>query len=149
MAMVIERQTTNTPVQRCNPAAHQRGRNSMKIVQTIAAALMTLACAAAFAAVDVNKANQAELEAVKGIGPSMSGRIIEARKTGTFKDWSDLQTRVKGVGAAKSAKLSAEGLTVNGAEFKPSDAAVRTAKATKVTKPAKADGTKADSAKKS
>jgi len=121
----------------------------MKIVQTIAAALMTLACAAAFAAVDVNKANQAELEAVKGIGPSMSGRIIEARKTGTFKDWSDLQTRVKGVGAAKSAKLSAEGLTVNGAEFKPSDAAVRTAKATKVTKPAKADGTKADSAKKS
>ena len=120
----------------------------MKIVNTVVAGLLALISAAAFAAVDVNKANQAELEAVKGIGPSMSGRIIEARKTGSFKDWSDLQTRVKGVGAAKSAKLSAEGLTVNGAEFKSADAGVRTAQVPKAAKPAKADGTKADSAKK-
>ena len=113
-----------------------------KIVNTIVASLLAMACATAFAAVDVNKANQAELEAVKGIGPSMSGRIIEARKTGSFKDWSDLQTRVKGVGAAKSAKLSAEGLTVGGSGFKPSDSAVRTAKVPKAAKPAKADTAK-------
>jgi len=119
----------------------------MKIVNAIVASLVTLISAAAFAAVDVNKANQAELEAVKGIGPSMSGRIIDARKAGSFKDWSDLQTRVKGVGAAKSAKLSAEGLTVNGAEFKASDSAVRTAQVPKASKPAKTDGTKADGAK--
>lgn len=119
-----------------------------KIVNTILASLLAMACATAFAAVDVNKASQAELEAVKGIGPSMSGRILEARKTGSFRDWSDLQTRVKGVGAAKSAKLSAEGLTVNGAEFKSSDSAVRTAKVPKAVKPAKADATKADSPKK-
>jgi competence protein ComEA len=112
-----------------------------KIISTIVASL-AMACATAFAAVDVNKANQAELEAVKGIGPSMSGRIIEARKTGSFKDWSDLQTRVKGVGAAKSAKLSAEGLTVGGAGFKSSDSAVRTAKVPKAAKPAKADNAK-------
>ena len=47
----------------------------MKIVNTIVATLLALISAAAFAAVDVNKANQAELEAVKGIGPSMSTRI--------------------------------------------------------------------------
>lgn len=127
----------------------------MKIIRTVIAGLLALISAAAFAAVDVNKANQAELEGVKGIGPSMSSRILEARKTGSFKDWSDLQTRVKGVGAAKSAKLSAEGLTVGGAEFKSTDGAVRTAKAPKAGKPTKADGakatakagTKADSAK--
>ena len=114
----------------------------MRIVNIMVASLVTLLSAAAFAAVDVNKANQAELEAVKGIGPSMSGRIIEARKTGSFKDWSDLQTRVKGVGAAKSAKLSAEGLTVNGAEFKSSDSAVRAAKVPQAAKPPKADSAK-------
>jgi competence protein ComEA len=113
-----------------------------KIINTIVASLLAMACATAFAAVDVNKANQAELEAVKGIGPSMSGRIIEARKTSSFKDWSDLQTRVKGVGAAKSAKLSAEGLTVSGAEFKSSGSAVRTAKVPKAAKPPKADNAK-------
>ena len=119
----------------------------MKIVNTVVATLLALISAAAFAAVDVNKANQAELEAVKGIGPSMSSRILDARKAGSFKDWSDLQTRVKGVGSAKSAKLSTEGLTVGGAEFKPSDSAVRTAKVPKAGKSAKADGTKADGAK--
>ena len=120
----------------------------MKNVNTIVAGLLALISAAAFAAVDVNKANQAQLEAVKGIGPSMSGRILEARKSGSFKDWSDLQTRVKGVGAAKSSKLSAEGLTVNGSEFKSSDSSVRTAKVPKASKPAKADGAKSDTAKK-
>ena len=114
----------------------------MKIVNTIVACLLALISAAAFAAVDVNKASQAELEAVKGIGPSMSTRIIDARKTGTFKDWSDLQTRVKGVGVAKSAKLSSEGLTVNGAEFKATDSGVRTAQVPKAAKPAKAASSK-------
>ena len=119
----------------------------MKIVNTVVAGLLALISAAAFAAVDVNKASQAELEAVKGIGPSMSGRMLDARKSGSFKDWSDLQSRVKGVGAAKSAKLSAEGLTVNGAEFKSSDSSVRTAQVPKASKPAKVDGAKAVSAK--
>jgi len=114
----------------------------MKIVNTIVAGVLALLSAAAFAAVDVNKASQAELEGVKGIGPSMSGRILDARKSGSFKDWSDLQTRVKGVGAAKSAKLSAEGLTVSGTEFKSSAGGVRTAQVPKASKPAKADTAK-------
>lgn len=78
-----------------------------------------LYAAVSFAAVDVNKANAAELDGIKGIGPSMSARILDARKTGEFKDWSDLIARVKGVGAGNAAKFSADGLTVNGAAFKP------------------------------
>jgi competence protein ComEA len=87
----------------------------MTVVKAILAIAITLFSALAFAATDVNKATQAELESIKGIGPSMSARIVEARKSGAFKDWTDLQSRVKGVGAGNAAKFSAEGLTVNGA----------------------------------
>jgi competence protein ComEA len=83
----------------------------------ILATLLALFSAIAFAAVDVNKASQAELEAVKGIGPGMSAKILEARKTGAFKDWGDLQSRVKGVGHGNATKFSADGLTVNGAAY--------------------------------
>jgi competence protein ComEA len=113
----------------------------MNLVKTLVSALLALASAAAFAAVDANTASQAELEAVKGIGPSMATRILDARKSGAFKDWADMQTRVKGVRDAKSAKLSADGLTVNGSAFKAAaaDASARPAKAGKAspTKPAK------------
>lgn len=90
----------------------------MNILKSLIAAALALSSALAFAAVDVNKASQAELESVKGIGPSMSTKIIDARKTGAFKDWTDLQSRVKGVGTGNAAKFSADGLTVNGAAFK-------------------------------
>jgi len=113
----------------------------MNLVKTLVSALLALASAVALAAVDANTASQAELEAVKGIGPSMATRILDARKSGAFKDWADMQTRVKGVRDAKSAKLSADGLTVNGSAFKATaaDASARPAKAgkTSVTKPAK------------
>ncbi len=106
----------------------------MNLVKIILSTLLALLSAAALAAVDVNKASQAELESIKGIGPSMSAKILDARKTGTFKDWTDLQTRVKGVRAGNSAKFSADGLTVNGAAFSAaavSHASTRPAKAPK------------------
>ena len=83
----------------------------------ITAALLALACTAGFAATDINKASQAELEAVKGIGPAMATRILEARKTGAFGSWTDVQSRVKGVGDGNARKFSADGLTVNGAAY--------------------------------
>lgn len=105
--------------------------------------LKQLLCAAAlfiahsaFAAVDVNKADQAALEGVKGIGPSMSTRILDERKKGPFKDWVDLVDRVKGVGEGTATRLSKEGLTVNGAAYTSSGA------------PAKSDGNKGWGAKK-
>jgi competence protein ComEA len=83
----------------------------------ILAAVLAFNTAVAFAAVDANKASQAELESVKGIGPGLSGRIVEARKSGPFADWADLRSRVKGVGESGATKFSAEGLTVNGQAF--------------------------------
>jgi len=79
-------------------------------------AAMTVAVA--FAAVDVNKATPAELDGIKGIGPSTSNKIVDERKKGNFKSWEDFIERVKGVGQGNAAKFSAEGLTVGGASFK-------------------------------
>lgn len=78
---------------------------------------------ASFAAVDVNKGSAADLDGLKGVGPAMSKRIVDARQKGEFKDWGDLMERVKGVKTKTAAKLSAEGLTVNGQPYKATAAA--------------------------
>ncbi len=71
-----------------------------------------------FAAVDVNNADQAALDSVAGVGPATSKAILaEREKNGNFKDWADLERRVKGVGARNAVKLSAAGLTVNGKAY--------------------------------
>ena len=80
----------------------------------------TMYVAMAFAAVDVNTATSAELDSIKGIGPVKSALILSERKKAPFKDWNDFVTRVKGVGTNSAAKFSAEGMTVNGASYKPS-----------------------------
>jgi competence protein ComEA len=82
-------------------------------------AAMGFACAQ----VEVNNADQAALDGVKGIGPKISKTILLERKNGgDFRDWSDFETRVKGIGAKSSDKLSHAGLTVNG-QSKPNTTA--------------------------
>ncbi len=99
------------------------------------AIIAMLYAVAAFAAVEVNKANAADLDSIKGIGPAVSTKILDERKKGKFKDWNDFIERVKGIGEGNAAKFSNEGLTVNGAGFK--GAATATAPATKAdAKPA-------------
>lgn len=71
----------------------------------------------AFAAVDVNKATDAELDGIKGLGPVTTKLITSERKKGEFKSWDDFISRVKGVGDKTAAKLSANGLTVSGAAY--------------------------------
>ena len=93
--------------------------------------LLALFAAAAFAAVDANKADQTALETIKGIGPAISGKIIEERKKSPFKDWPDMVERVKGVGEGNAAKFSEAGLTVNGAAFKGAPAKPAAAEAKK------------------
>ena len=62
----------------------------------------------AFAAVEINSADQAQLDGVAGIGPATSRAILEERKkNGNFKDWADLEHRVRGIGEKNSVKLSA------------------------------------------
>ena len=94
----------------------------------ILAVLAMLYAAASFAAVDVNKASAAELDSIKGIGPSISAKILDERKKGSFKDWNDFITRVQGIGETNAAKFSAEGLTVNGSAYKGAAATKAAAK---------------------
>ena len=83
--------------------------------------LAAMSLMAAFAAVDINKGSEAELQSIKG----------------EFKNWEDFIARVKGFGEASATKLSAEGLTVGGAGYKP---AAKDAKPAMAAKPdAKAD----------
>ena len=112
-------------------------------IKKILAAVLALMAAAAFAAVDANKATQAELESVKGVGPALSGKILDERKKGAFKNWQDMVDRVKGVGEGNAARFSAEGLTVNGAAFagapaRPAAAAADGARKARPDKPAAA-----------
>jgi len=79
--------------------------------------LAALSASACFAAVEVNQANEAELDSIKGLGPSSTSRILAARSRGEFKDWADFMARVKGVKPATAAKLSKAGLTVQGAPY--------------------------------
>lgn len=80
--------------------------------RTFIATLLAAIALNAAAAVDVNRASQAELESVKGIGPGLSGKILEARKSGAFKDWGDFVGRVSGIGPGNAARFSQAGLTV-------------------------------------
>ena len=109
---------------------------------TIIAALIGVQTA--FAAVEINSADQAQLDGVAGIGPATSRAILEERKkNGNFKDWADLEQRVRGIGEKNSVKLSAAGLTVNG---QPRNQGAASAMPTKPAKgeqvPAKASGAK-------
>jgi competence protein ComEA len=84
----------------------------------LAGLLAALAAVCQAAPVDANTATQAELESVKAIGPSIAQEILEERRNGTFRDWQELIDRIKGIGGHNAAKLSAEGLTVDGASYR-------------------------------
>jgi len=103
------------------------------LIKTFIAATLALLSAAALAAVDANKGNQAELEALRSIGPVLAGRILEERKKSPFKDWNDMVDRVKGIGPGNAAKLSTQGLTVNGVNFQAAAPVAMAKKADKAT----------------
>ena len=104
----------------------------------ILAVTALLLATASIAAVDANKGAAADFDALKGVGPAMSKRIIDARQQGEFKDWSDLMQRVKGMKEKTAAKLSGEGLTVNGQSFKGGGSAVSAKSDARAGKPAAA-----------
>ncbi|WP_027798826.1 ComEA family DNA-binding protein [Paraburkholderia dilworthii] len=93
-----------------------------KLVMLCVALALSLSAGFA-AAVEVNSADQAALESVKGIGPAHAKAIIEERtKNGPFKDADDLATRVKGIGNKSVVNLEAAGLTINGSSTPPTGA---------------------------
>ena len=91
----------------------------------------TLLATATWAAVDVNTATEAELDGIKGIGPGLSGRILQERQSAPFKDWADFISRVGGVGNKSAVNFSKEGLTVNGKKYSAAAAAKAEAKYSK------------------
>lgn len=91
------------------------------ITRLLISAGIALTSLAAHAGVEINRASLAELETVKGIGPSLSTRILQARQQSVFANWDDLRQRVRGIGTAKAARLSSEGLTVGGAAYAATD----------------------------
>ncbi len=66
----------------------------------IAALVMLFAWVSlAFAAVDINSANESELDQIKGVGPAKAKAILDERKKGgPFKNLDDVAARVKGIG---------------------------------------------------
>lgn len=117
------------------------------MIKSLLAGLALFLAAGVASAVDVNRATQAELEALSGVGPTIATKIMDERKKAPFKDWSDFIDRVKGVGEGNAAKLSGDGLTVAGATYKgvaaPASKAAPTAKADAKAAPAAAAATAA------
>jgi len=105
-------QTTATATPTCTRAPIRR----RCILQSAAAFAFILATGSA-AATDVNQANEAELDSVRGLGPPSTAAILRARAKAPFASWADLMQRVKGIKAARARKLSNEGLTVNGQAY--------------------------------
>jgi competence protein ComEA len=118
-----------------------QGVNTMISIRNFIALLAAVFAFQAFAAVNVNQASQAELETVKGIGPSLSGKILKARQTAEFKSWGDLVERVGGIGPGNAARFSKAGLTVSGAPYEgqatPAD---QGSKPNKASRSAKSEG---------
>jgi competence protein ComEA len=81
--------------------------------------LAWLAVPSSSLALELNVATEAELDSLKGMGPALNRRVREARTERAFRDWSDLQQRVSGIGAHKARAFSQQGLTVQGQSFAP------------------------------
>jgi competence protein ComEA len=117
------------------------------VLRFLTTIIVSLCAVAAHAATDVNKASRAELEAIPGVGPALSGKILEARRSGEFRNWDDLVERVSGIGPGSAARLSKAGLTVGGAAYsggdKPAAQGSRAPKAEGTARPANGSTTAA------
>ena len=65
-------------------------------------------------ALEINQANEAELDSIKGMGPAMTRKVLNARAEKPFINWKDLMSRVTGMGKNKAQQFSDQGVLVNG-----------------------------------
>ena len=87
------------------------------VLRSLCSGVVALMLCHSALALDINQANEAELDSVKGMGPALSAKVLKARSQGAFKDWQDLMQRVSGVRQNKAQQFSEQGLTVNGQAF--------------------------------
>ena len=92
-------------------------------------------CGTVLAAVDLNTANQQQLEAVKGIGPAKAKAIVDYRtKNGPFKSTEDVM-KVPGIKEGIYNKIKSE-ISVNGKAAAPATTAKSPATPAVPAKPA-------------
>ena len=89
---------------------------SFFVRRVLGGAIALILCQAALA-LEINQANEAELDSLKGMGPALSAKVLQARAQSPFKDWPDLMLRVSGIRQNKAQQFSAQGLVVNGEAF--------------------------------
>lgn len=83
---------------------------------------LAAAAPALAATLDLARANQAELEMLKGVGPQWSERILAERARAPFRDWPDFIRRVPGIGPQQARRLSDAGLRIGGQAYLPTPA---------------------------
>ena len=74
--------------------------------------LAVLAVPGTALAVDANTASADDLQTIRGIGPAMAARIVEARQQEPFRDLDDLRSRVRGIGEKNLRRMQDAGLDV-------------------------------------
>ena len=87
------------------------------MIQKIATTMAALLASIAWAQVDLNHATEIELDGLKGLGPSMTRKIMLEREKKPLRDWPDAMRRIQGIGPQKAASLSAQGVRVNGQAY--------------------------------
>jgi len=85
---------------------------SRSALRSLTAATVLWLASQSSLALEINQASEAELDGLKGIGPALSGKILQARENGPFQDWADLMRRVKGIRPKSAEQFSGAGLTV-------------------------------------
>ena len=70
---------------------------------------------------DLNQASEIQLDSLHGVGPALTRDLMRERQKTAFHNWADVMRRVKGLGPAKAAHLSAQGVRVQGWAFEPSE----------------------------
>jgi len=89
----------------------------MRCVTLALVLLCTLSLPGLATATELNTANQAELEMIKGVGPQLSEQWLAARQQRPFASWAQFIERTSGVGPARAKRLSDAGLRVNGLAY--------------------------------
>lgn len=102
-----------TPSRECAQTTQRALERPLRTCAAVALALVT----GLSMATDINLANEAELDGIRGFGPPTTVRILQERAKAPFASWADLMRRVKGIKQARARQLSSEGLTVNGQTY--------------------------------
>ncbi|MEY3613614.1 MAG: hypothetical protein RJB14_3336 [Pseudomonadota bacterium] len=95
--------------------------------------------------IDLNKATEVELDALKGVGPVLTKAVMDERKKAPFKNWEDATSRIKGLGPQKASSLSDQGVRVQGSAYsaKSADSSKDTPKDSGKVAPKSADASAA------